>query len=238
MKILTLNCQKAYQPELKEFFKHILRNADYDFLLLQEASDEVEEIVNSSPNYALLRPGSSHVAVLYRRQFKLERSSFTPAPGKNPDMEFGITMGVFKVPELEQELLVGSLRLHPDAHFIRRARTLRAYKKAVLDMGPLPAIIGGDFNSGLWGERPWHQRIMQPEFVHASAKDGVTCESKYVEPARGLDDLIRLGAKIGINAKFLLDHIFISHELAELKRNCRILPDRVSDHYPMELELS
>ena len=36
IKILSLNCQKGYQTGLKEFLNKVLKDGQYDFLLLQE----------------------------------------------------------------------------------------------------------------------------------------------------------------------------------------------------------
>ncbi len=47
MKLLTLNTQKAYQPNFKSFLERILTEETYDFIILQETRKSIIDIIEN-----------------------------------------------------------------------------------------------------------------------------------------------------------------------------------------------
>src|SRR5207253_179780 len=70
--LLSLNCQKAYQPGLGPFLKRILQEEQYDFLLLQEVNEPVLALLEEATTYRFLTAAytetglPSHLCVGYR----------------------------------------------------------------------------------------------------------------------------------------------------------------------------
>ena len=74
--VLTLNCQKAYHPDLKNFIDRTLSSNAYDFILMQEVTPTViGMITETASSYKILNPFDSileentGVCVLYRDIF-------------------------------------------------------------------------------------------------------------------------------------------------------------------------
>ena len=196
LKVLTLNCAKGYVAGLHDFLEKILQKNDYDFVLLQEFhSRNLKWFKSNIENYKILRVFDkkvnmeSELAIVYRKDFILKESKlylftdFLKSNLKRP--EFGFLLGNFKIPQ--GELIVGSIHCSAVLHFNVRSREAKLAKKCLLDFNPasLPLILGGDFNSGLPGEKTRNNKIFMPEFVNLTNSSGVTVDSRYVEPAPG-----------------------------------------------------
>jgi hypothetical protein len=54
MKCLDLNCQKAYNPNLKNFLFNAIQSDVYDFILLQEADEKVLSLIEGVGKYSSL----------------------------------------------------------------------------------------------------------------------------------------------------------------------------------------
>ena len=105
----------------------------------------------------------------------------------------------------------------------------------------MPLILGGDFNSGLPGEKTRNNKIFMPEFVNLTNSSGVTVDSRYVEPAPGWwwNKISVFFAKFGLGICMKVDHIFIDKKTAGTHTSsCKVFPDRISDHFAMEISLS
>ena len=249
MKILDLNCQKAYNPNLKNFLSQVIASAEYDFILLQEADEKVLPMIESSGLYQSLgaiNPDNkvqSHLRILYRNNCRLESSDFLSFAKMNRLFalrgEPGFLFGVFYLGS--QKIVIGSAHLHPGLSFGIRAREMKMVKARLLTYFSkgLPIIFGGDFNLGFPWECTYARKVFIPEFSDATINIGVTLNSLYTEKGNRIDSKIgNLLAKFGIGVKFKTDRIFTDNRTAkQSKITARVLPNRVSDHSPVELIL-
>lgn len=248
MKILDLNCQKSYNPNLKDFLRRNIASGEYDFILLQEADAKVLPIIKDGA-YQLLgavNPDNgiqSHICMLYRNNFKLESSDFVSFSKMNKQFalrgEPGFLLGVFDVGT--KKMVVASAHQHPGLWFKIRARELRMIKNKVSIYlnGNIPVIFGGDFNLCFPWECGHATKVFAPEFFDATAKIDATLNSLYTEPGNRIDSKIgNILAACGIGVKFKTDRIFIDENTAKQhKITTCILPDRVSDHSPVEISI-
>ncbi len=245
--ILTLNCQKGYGIGTAEFINNCLKEKQYDFLLLQEASPAIVEAIRLE-SYKLLRGFNedvgdwSQVHILFRSEFVLEQHhfvSFANVRKRNARRrEFGLLLGTFEIPA--GRIIIGSLHVNAGIQVLARREescmirdAIRAYNTA-----RLPVIFGGDFNSGLPGETARNDRIFSPDFTNCTSDSGPTCDSQYVEPVILLNRWARHLARIGIHFLLKVDHIYAAAATArQYTSSCRVLPVRVSDHSPLVLSL-
>ena len=98
-------------------------------------------------------------------------------------------------------------------------------------------VFGGDCNFGLPGERARAECFLAPEFVCATRGLGPTLDGRYSENVPHLPNRIAafLGF-FGIPTPLWTDHLFVDAKTATSKSiESRILPDRVSDHSPVEI---
>lgn len=241
-------------PGLTDFLARIFVEGEYDFILFQEVRTRTSPpfdplMTNILGSYSLLRTFNSEVnawselALAYRQSFAIEKSVFSPfAPYEyfgHPLPEFGLLIGKFATPE--GRLLVGTLHMHPSIHALQRKRDVARTKEALLTWNSegLPVIFGGDFNSGLIGEKRRNRRMLAPEFVNVTNDIGPTVDSRYVEPTTPLNALARAATKLlGFHLRMTVDHIYTDRATAESHVfSSRILPDRISDHSPLEVIL-
>ena len=244
MKILTLNCQKGYRPEIKSFLGKILGAEDYDFLLLQEASSPVIAMIKElNSSYKILDAfdealgENSHVCILYKNKFDLAGNFFISFAdfwgGKTPK---GFLLGNFS--EGGKNICIGSAHLHSGLKPKIRMDELKIIKGKLLEYKNenCPTVFGGDFNTGFPGEISKSEKILSPEFIRVSKNLGTTLDSRYTENANHIANRTAVFlAKFGIGIKLRTDHIYADSTLAKTKTfSCKILPDRVSDHNPVE----
>jgi len=248
--VLTLNCQKAYHPDLKNFIDRVLSSNMYDFILLQEVTPIViAMITETASSYKILNPFDSileentGVCVLYRDVFTPTDPLFLSFARINQKMSprgWGFVGGIFTLGE--QSYLVGSVHLHPGLNISIRMKELRLVKEMIKGYLPkgFPIIIGGDFNVGFRRELVIAKKIFLPEFVRVTKKLGTTLNSRYTEKEPYMLNKISVFlAKFGIGFTFRTDHFYLDSKTPGiLMVDCRILPDRVSDHNPVELTLS
>src|ERR1700756_168362 len=105
LSILTLNCQKAYHPDLDGFIERILRSEKYDFILLQEVTSPIiDTISKATGSYKILNPfdsiieNSTGVAVIYKEKFTLTDPlflSFARVSHKVSPRGWGFAGGIF-----------------------------------------------------------------------------------------------------------------------------------------------
>ncbi|MDB5189785.1 MAG: hypothetical protein JWN49_111 [Parcubacteria group bacterium] len=252
MKVLSLNAQKAYNSNLESFLKKILESSYYDFLLLQEATESVLKYFRHSSEYSILTATDeavgeqSHLCIVYRTSIPLLSHQiqsfagmrFDPVRGyKHPG--FGVLSASFKYEG--KEVCLASVHLHSgiDAKVrVHELVLLREFVSQTVDS--LPAIVSGDFNFGYPWELSRGTSLLAPELLCVTRALGGTLDSRYSEYANHLPNKVAtFFAKFGLGIKLRADHFFVSQELAESSGiACRILPDRVSDHSPIELILA
>jgi hypothetical protein len=257
LKILTLNCgtkkgqdygKGSYVGGLGDFLTDLFANGYYDFLLLQEfnslTSDELSSRMGS---YKILRAfdyemnADSEIAIIYRKSFILKKSNFYSfASFKKWNLQWpgalGFLLGKFQTPS--DDIIIGAIHLNPLLHFITRGKQLRFAKRCLLKFNThnCPSFLGGDFNSGLIGEKLYHNSILNPEFVNVTMDSGPTVDSRYIEPVVWEAMFSVLLAKLGIHICMKVDHIYANNKTAmENAISCKVLKNRVSDHSPVEV---
>ena len=162
MKVLTLNCQRGYQPGLKAFLQKTLESGEYDFLLLQEFAKEVPAYVRGIGPYELLQVYDAQAgevaqtSIAYRKSFHLLDKNFIPFAKMRRDpvvgfkhSTFGSLLARFEIDS--KVVLVGSLHLHSGIDRKVRAAQIQKIKEQVLSFTQIGdvAIFGGDCNFGL-----------------------------------------------------------------------------------------
>jgi endonuclease/exonuclease/phosphatase family metal-dependent hydrolase len=250
MKILTINCQRAYQSEFKDFLLHILGHETYDFILIQESTPLIISIITASGSpYKILNPndasisGNSGVAILYKEKFNLQDSIFISFARLDPDMPahgWGFVTGFFN--NGEEKYIVASTHLHSGINMLTRKKELKIIKEKIKEYAArdYPVIIGGDFNTGIPGEVSMFDRIFSPEYSRITKGVGPTLDSKYTENSPLLlNRLSTVLAKVSISLTFYTDHLYMNAKMISVtKFTSRALPDRVSDHSPVELVIN
>lgn len=252
MKLLSLNCQKAYNQNLEQFLSDTLASEQYDFLLLQEATEKVLAHIRPFDTYKVLaceengRPGL--VCIVYRNTIALKSSQYALWPrlhsaehsGKG-HISFGVIAGVFAVHD--RVMQIASVHLPSGVSAYRRHERLPESMRLLATPTHVhTTIFGGDCNFLHPSERARAERALSPEYVCVTGTLPATLNSCYTET---LSDsvsyrivtitayLLRL---LKICITFKTDHIFVDKGTVATKSIAtRVLPDRVSDHSPIEL---
>jgi endonuclease/exonuclease/phosphatase (EEP) superfamily protein YafD len=249
--ILTLNCQKAYHPDLNGFLEKIIHAQTYDFILLQEVTSSiVSTITTMTSSYKILNPFDSiieqetGVCVLYKEKFVLTEPfllSFAKINRKLSPGKWGFAGAVFA--HEDEMYVIGSVHLQSGLNFRIRRKELHLVKhmlESYASQEKYSIIFGGDFNTGFPRELAVAKRIFSPLFKRVNKNLGPTLNSRYTERAPFILNKISVFlAKFGIGFTFRTDHFFVSSKIVkEDSISCTILPDRVSDHNPVELFIS
>ena len=248
MRILSLNCQKGYRSEIVTFFATVCAEETYNFLLLQECTEDlIETLQPVLGKYSLVTAShpethkQSLLVIVYKSTWRLLVHELIPMPNLHPRIiqpeTFGILTAVFE--KDDAHIRVGSTHLHPGFRSSVRRAGMQYIKSALLLPADVPTIFGGDCNFGLFGERKNARRILAPEFVPVSYWLPPTLDSRYSEPHPNIINSTAVWlAKYGISVKLHTDNFFVSRTLTETaKITCDVLPDRVSDHLPITLSL-
>lgn len=241
LKLLTLNCQKAYNLNFENFISNILKEEKYDFILLQETNKTVLDIIREyNIEYLILNPFDSnlkenaHECILYKKQFNLKENSFISF---DPNHGWGFLFGVFEYDNFNFN--IGSVHLRSGLKKNIRLEELKIVKEVLLKYIDKnnTIIFGGDFNTGLYKEVANSDKILLPEFTRASKNIGTTLDSRYTEKVPYLLNRIStLFAKFGLGLTFRTDHIYTdSVSSKKYKIICNKLSNRVSDHLPVEI---
>ena len=250
MKILSLNCQRGYQPGLEGFVRSVLQKELYDFLLLQEVDARVRGYLEH-PSYKAVRifneeaEEESEVCIVYRHAHELRDSGLQSFSSMRNDPwrgfrhpSFGLVWGDFMIDGTPFRL--GSVHLHSGVDSRARLNELDKAKICLLEGESTPVVIAGDFNAGFPGEAAKMARMLAPEFAWTSKDIGPTLDSRYSENVPHLPNRIAAFlALFNIRISLRTDHVLISSEASKRYAvQCRVLPDRVSDHSPVELSLT
>ena len=245
MKILSLNCQKAYNQNLAGFLSGILSAQKYDFLLLQEATPVVLSFLKHSSYETVTAyndeaSAQSHLCIVHRIEHKCTSSKLIPItncdePGALPKRPgYGALYGVFDIAGIQTR--IGSLHLHSGISASIRRNGLSCITKE-LTKELHSTIIGGDCNFGPFEKRRAAQALA-PDFMCLTRKIGTTLDSSYTEPHPFfLNEIANVLRAVGLNIKLPADNFFATPDIAGSSHTTRILPDRVSDHSPIELVL-
>src|SRR3989344_753711 len=252
MKILSLNCQKGHQPGLANFLEKTIVSNAYDFLLLQEATENVLAILKSYDSYKLITGDDTDLAennwlcIAHKNGFQKSKSVFRSfgQMRKDPVRGFGHPAFGFLCATFEYEtksIAMGNVHLHSGVD--KRVRELEAHevKQMINYLGQeAPILFGGDFNFGFPGERLNVIKLFSPEFVCATESMEATLDSRYSEYANHLPNQVAFVlAKVGLGIKLKADQIFIDTKTAQQKKMYfNVLSDRVSDHNPIEFYIS
>ncbi|MBP6975086.1 MAG: endonuclease/exonuclease/phosphatase family protein [Candidatus Pacebacteria bacterium] len=250
MKVLSLNCQRGYTEGLEVFLRNTIGGGECDFLLLQEFFGPAVSFVEKIQPYKLLQVLNQDVdqltqtVIIYRNAYHLTEQNYLPFPKDYPDPVMGIEHSTFgsllaRFETDAGQFLMGSVHLHSGMNFKVRANQIeRVKEQAVAFSRPDDVtVFGGDCNFGFPWERYSAENILRPHFVCATRNNGATLDGRYSEDVPHLPNRIAatLG-RLGIAARLSTDHIFVnvnSNNLMDFKT--RVLPDRVSDHSPVEL---
>lgn len=247
LKILSLNCQRSYQPGLENFLKRTLESKTYDFLLLQEVNEKVLTYLQN-PSYTLVRAfnpdigAESELCIAYRQNYRLLGQEFISFALMHKDPLCGWKHPSFAALQADvsvngARIRVGSVHLHSGFNGrVRRAELIKI-KRLMLEGFPVPTYFSGDFNAGYPGEATRMARFLSPEFAWGTKNIGPTLDSRYSENAPHLPNRIsRVFAWINVSIPLWTDHFFVDRATAEKYTvECRVLPDRVSDHSPVEM---
>ncbi len=249
MKLLTLNCQRGYQPGLESFLKELLEQNTYDFLLLQEVDNKVLEFLKhtsykSVRAYCKEAEQDSELCIVYRSSFNVTETGYQSFAGMRNDPwrghkhpSFGLLWGKFEVEGMPW--IMSSIHLHSGIDRKARTAELTLIKKMLLEHSPILTIFSGDSNAGFPGESASMARLLAPEFSWVSKNIGPTLDSRYSENVPHLPN--RIAAFLSLfNIKIPLwtDQVFASRKVVERYTvTCRVLSDRVSDHSPVEFVL-
>ena len=246
LSILSLNCQHGRQPGLKAFLDRIRSEKKYDFVLLQEVNRSVAAMIPDDDAYAILRFPShledirGSVTVMYRRDYTpeaMEYFSFDKLLGRKFSTHYGLAVATFYGPK--GQYTVGSLHMNAGLRWDPRKKEayfLRELFQERSDLIDGSIILGGDFNNGYPWEDGMADRIFAPLLTNVTTGIEGTLDSLYSEPVGNfVNDVSWLLSHIGIHVTVKVDHIFCDPKLSDLKRSVRKLPDRVSDHSPVEV---
>lgn len=247
MKILSLNCQRAYQQGLDSFLRNTLDSQRYDFLLLQEAEQKVVAFLDHSRYRFLLAFNEeagedAQVCIVHKYAYPVIGQGYRSFSSMRNDPwrgrkhpSFGFLWGEFDVAGTPWRF--GSIHLHSGIDRKARAAELALAKNLLLELPPMHTVFGGDSNAGFPGESAVLAKLLEPEFAWASRSLGPTLDSRYSENVPHLPN--RIAAFLSFfNVKIPLwtDQVFCDSKTAiDFDMQCRVLPDRVSDHSPVEL---
>ncbi len=252
LRTLSLNCQKGYNPTLGDFLKTTAQSATYDLVLLQEATENVIRSAHDAGPYRLVEAfneeagGASHLAILYRDGLVLKEHALCSVAKLNPAWYrhhpgFGALAGVFEIGG--ETVIAASVHLHSGFRWIARGREIvlvKAHLERIMSRErPDLTLFGGDCNFGPT-ERAKAERLLAPGFTCVTQSLGPTLDSRYTESGPLVMSVTAQAlAKVGMGFTFATDHFFVDSANA-LTRDIRttILPDRVSDHLPIALEIS
>lgn len=250
MKFLSLNCQRGYTTGLQDFLRDTLDVGAYDFLLFQEVDKKVLSFLQH-PSYKLLRVFNqevgqeSELCVVYRRTYDLTRQDFQSFASMRNDPwrgfkhpAFAILSGTFNVDG--KFIRVGSIHLHSGIDRQARLAELMKAKTLLLENSSMPIIFAGDLNAGYPGEAGRMATYLRPEFIWVSQGLGPTLDSRYSENLPHLPNRIAAFLSLfNIRIPLWTDHFFANQTAAaDQGMRCRVLPNRVSDHSPMELTVN
>ncbi|MCH2188732.1 hypothetical protein MK079_02810 [Candidatus Gracilibacteria bacterium] len=252
LKILSLNCQKNHQSGLGNFLTSLLIHETYDIFLLQEASGEVLNIFSSFGKYIPITYFDAKgklclTNIVYNsKKLQLKEKYYEPIlvdifslhEELSGVQSYGINMGIFEYNK--KQLNISSVHLpsgfrsrYRYSGFLKILQKIKKHTKQI-------CFFGGDMNIVYRWESKKILSFSGDNYSCTTQGLGYTLDSYYTE--NHLDFLwVKMNnffRRFGLSKKFKTDHIFIdtsSHNRYHI--STRILPDRVSDHSPIEVIL-
>lgn len=253
MRFLSLNCQRGYQPNLKSFLQRTLAAKVYDFILLQEFAEAVPSFVRGVELYTILEIYDKQVkevaqtCIIYKDTYQLLEKSYAPFTRMHRDpavrckhLTCGSLLARFR--NGHESFLLGSVHLHSGIATKVRQLQVDSVKNQVTSLARSGDVVvfGGDCNFGLPGELGKAEQILSPQFSCVTKGIGPTLDGRYSENVPHLPNRVAaLLGWIGIPTLLSTDHLFVDVQTADAYTlQSRVLPDRVSDHSPIELTLN
>mgnify|MGYP001565306721 CR=1 FL=1 len=246
MKILSLNCQRGYQKGLEKFLRQTLQEEKYKLLILQEVDAKVLPFLQH-PSYKLVRAFNeetgkeSELCIMYGGKYNLVKTGFKSFASMRNDPRYGFKHPGFGLLWADLTIgnlpfRVGSIHLHSGVNQKARAAELEQAKEIFLKTPCVPKVLAGDFNAGYPGESSNMANILAPEFTWKTKGTGPTLDSRYSENVPHLPNRIAALLRLfNIKIPLWTDHFFVDMESAKkYDICCRVLPNRVSDHSPIE----
>ena len=249
MKLLSLNCQKAYQPNFYEAFADIIERDTYDFLILQEITGEVYAWLTTLSGYTFIScenpdtRSQSHLVIgfrdgiSYKEHHLVSFIPFLPDSSTKPwSSSHGLLTALFMYEGAP--VTIGSMHLHAGLDTTIRKKELSAVK-SFIDTIDTPILFGGDCNFGFPGELKGACSEFGENFGCITHAVGPTLDSRYTENSASIPNKVSLFlSTFGLGIRLKTDHIFVDKGTLSTKEvSCRVLPDRLSDHSPLEFEL-
>ncbi len=253
MAVLSLNCQKNYNPHLIPFLETVLKKGKYDLFLLQEATSDVLKPFESFPNYSIINSkdklGRLSLSCVVYNSKRCSLNNFVYEPIllngfekqelKKPFQSFGIAIVLLDFQGIM--ITAGSIHLPSGFSSKRRVKDLKLGKEMMGDIGDSQIkFYGGDCNFCFSSEIRRASKVISPEYRCITSHLGPTLNSYFTESHLPyswvyVNNILR---KLGIKVKLKTDHIFVD-EMTTKRNNIetRILSDRVSDHSPIEMIL-
>ncbi len=246
IRLLSLNCQRALNPNFKSFFQRVLSRGKHRIFLLQEASDSVINVAKKNlEKYKMIQHKTpngnfSELCILYSKKLHCVESDFLYIED-NEGKNFGILMATFR----SKRFSLSTANVHLPAHLKpqKRSEAMEQVKEkfiAFLKKHPQTTrvILAGDFNSILPGEYNHHKSILASFLSPVRNRRSYTYVSDRLEPTDFLSKLIYWLGKIGISFKTSLDYVFANHVLVKRKRvKARSQKKNISDHLPILIEV-
>ena len=246
MRLLSLNCQRAFNPNFRGFLRRSLSGGKNNIFLLQEANDNVVKLAQKNlGKYKIIQHkipnGSfSEICILYSKKLRCVDSAFSYIEDSDGN-EFGVLMAIFK----SKKFTFSTANVHLPA-YLKPQKRLQAIKQvkenfsSFLKKHPRSSrtIMAGDFNSILPWEHDSHKSILAPFLSPVKNKWSYTYISERLEPTDFWHKLVLFLGKIGFSFRPKLDHVFASKRPVK-KRWIRVRSQRknVSDHLPIIIDM-
>ena len=250
MKILSLNCQKNYHPDLEDFLLSTVQSQNYDILLLQEANGDVLKHLESLKDVGVTRvvqdnrPGlvclvhDTQTTTIHDIQYELwPRLHSAEIDCINSHISFGFVM--VRATSNDHIRWLGSLHLPSGIKKQNRLSCLKRVREMVQNIETdIPVIIGGDCNFVYPGEISQARAIVSPVLHCLTENLPPTLDSYYSEYVDHLPNKVACFLQnFGVHLRFKTDHFFVDSDSAQTYQiQTKVLPNCVSDHSPIELE--
>ncbi len=252
LKILSLNCQKNHQKSLWNFLTSLLIHETYDIFLLQEASGEVLNIFSSFWKYIPITYFDAKwklclTNIVYNSEkLQLKEKYYEPIlvdmfslyEELSGFQGHGINMWIFEYNK--KQFNISSVHLPSGFRSRYRYKGFLKILQKIKKHSQGINIFGWDMNIVY----PWESKkifsFSKEKYLCSTQGLWYTLDSYYTE--NHLDFLwVKINnffKKFGLSKKFKTDHIFMD-QWAHNKHHAstKILPDRVSDHSPIEVIL-
>ncbi|MBD3362818.1 hypothetical protein GF362_03805 [Candidatus Dojkabacteria bacterium] len=252
MKLITLNCQRAYRKKsISKYLQSVIEKTEHDFICLQEVNSEMrailKQLIQSSKKYQLLDSKDvqngkiTESAIIYLNKYKIRDQgvlSFLKKQHKDSKAH-GLLYGVFKYKD--KTFWIGSIHLPAGIKIFQRIKALKntmVLLRTLEEIKSTIKIIGGDFNTGWFEDILFQDKILKPEFKRFSDYQSGSFSSKYLEDTSLMYKIYGYLGKLNIYVSFKTDKFYIDlNSYGQYKTKVKNIDVVVSDHRPIELIL-